>query len=215
MSIGVRTIAKTVRILERNQRADILAFGVSKNSEGKTIVHIIITECKYCKEETELKRSLEQTKNTFTRFIDILSPIEGGKQISLSIQGCFYKFSDMIMGADLSSISVSTSEFYDLLNDIRKGNAQFTLNGFSHYFCFGNSIESEITSHNVGTHEVFQQIFNKTDILELLKILAEKENAYEFILNKGERYRAAYKFVHVNTYKIGEVISSPPPAFDY
>lgn len=195
-----------------DQRADILAFGVSKNSEGKTIVHIIITECKYCKEETELKRSLEQTKNTFTRFIDILSPIEGGKQISLSIQGCFYKFSDMIMGADLSSISVSTSEFYDLLNDIRKGNAQFTLNGFSHYFCFGNSIESEITSHNVGTHEVFQQIFNKTDILELLKILAEKENAYEFILNKGERYRAAYKFVHVNTYKIGEVISSPQPS---
>lgn len=190
------------------KRADILAFGVSKNKNGKTIVHIVITECKYCKDLNEVNKSLEQTKNTLSKVLNNLSPGEGGRKVSLSIQGWLYKFADMIMGADLSETSVNTTEFYDLLMDIRKGEALFTINALSHYFCFGQPAESGITSHKVGQHQIYQQIFNKADILELLKILALEGSGYEFVLSKGESFKSAYEFVPLITYKVGQILTN-------
>ena len=70
---------------------------------------------------------------------------------------------------------------------------EVTLNGYSHYFAFEQGSSSLEKPSTVGDLPVYQQIFSKTEIIELLTSLAKGDNLYELI-KQVKGVEAAYEF---------------------
>ncbi len=187
-------------LLDENQSrdkhiADIIAFAASRDDKHNLSLHIIVTECKYCQDTAEAKRSLEQTKNTVSKLLLVLSQEKSHKKSSFSIPVWLNRFTSMILQSDIifSENAIKTEDFYKTLHQIRNGQMEVTLNGYSHYFAFEQGSSSLEKPSTVGDLPVYQQIFSKTEIIELLTSLAKGDNLYELI-KQVKGVEAAYEF---------------------
>lgn len=174
--------------------ADIIAFGVTLDGEDNLHLHILIAECKYRKDMAETKHSLAQTCNTIEKILRFLSDeTDQGIESSLGMGVWLNRFANMIMDADISSAPDSDA-FYSHLNRIRKGDVKLTLNGYSHYFAFDQTGVSSLAESTVGDIAVYQQIFDKNDILKLMETLAENKSPQSIVETLDQNASSAYRY---------------------
>lgn len=171
--------------------ADIVAFCVAEDSKGGLRLHILISESKYRADTTEVKHSLEQTRNTVEKLRRILSDDRNaGIAGSLSLRIWLNRFANMIMDADIFGITDS-DRFYGYLNKIRSGEVSFTLNGYSHYFAFEQTDTTGLTEYS----SVWQQIFGRNQVIELLEALAGKESPFPVLSSDNTSAERAYRYL--------------------
>lgn len=175
--------------------ADIIAFCVAEDSRGGLHLHILISESKYRADMADVKHSLEQTRNTVEKLRRILSDdCKAGITGSLSLRIWLNRFANMIMDADIFGITDS-DQFYEYLNKIRSGEVSFTLNGYSHYFAFEQTVTNGLAEYSSGDSSVWQQIFGKNQVIKLLEVLANKESPFLVLLSSDTSAERAYQYL--------------------
>lgn len=187
--------------------ADIIAFGLTHDSERNLYLHILIAECKYRKDMTETKHSLAQTCNTVEKILRLLSDeTNQGIESSLGMSVWLNRFANMIIDADISS-ALDSDSFYHYMNKIRKGDVKLTLNGYSHYFAFDQAGVSSLAESSVGDISVYQQIFDKNDVLQLMETLAGDNSPQSIVYASDQIAVSAYRFQTVpRIFKMTETV---------
>ena len=182
--------------------ADIIALGLTEDEKGENCLHLIITESKYCKDLSDLKRSRFQLENTLRKFVGFLANKGTESRTSLSIRVWLNRFANMILDSDLEGKVENTDQFYLDLYKIRNGKIKVTLNGYSHYFAFQEKDSSCPTEHTISGISYYQQVFGKDSILGLLKRITEKNSVAEVVCPSATTAECAYHFQAIELQKI-------------
>lgn len=188
--------------------ADIIALGYARRPSGEGVLHLIITESKYCKSLDEQKRSRAQLARTLAALAGSLVAKDGGPEESLSVRVWLNRFAEMILDADLTGLKVDTETFYQDLNEIRSCEVEITLNGYSHYFAFDELGSAELRQYPDGNLTYHQQVFGREEILTLLENLTVRQSTARTVYAYGSEAEAAYRFQPITLMKPADIIDS-------
>lgn len=196
--------------------ADIIAFCVAETAKGTTALHVIVSECKYCKSLDDQERSRRQLETTLSKLSSALLKTKEGPEKSYSVRVWHNRIANMLLDADIADRKVGTGDFYKDLSLIRKGEFELTLNGYSHYFGYTEPASPEPVAYGLGELTYYQQVFGKDLILKMIRSLpAEAKKApgmpsglLKEACTVGAKATEAYRFAQVNMLTAADVIDT-------
>ena len=157
----------------RNRLADLLCL-VLAEKDGQRILHIGVTEAKFCAESIlneQQKKSADQVTATYEVLSDALMESEKARTdrpIWLA------RLADMITSlskSDLKDRSLSSKQLIEFADAVKKGDFKFTLSGASHVFAYDHdrSLKIDPLDSVASPNALTQIIFGSEDTANALK----------------------------------------------